>query len=380
MLYGVEKPRILIFIGSLRSGGKERRLIELLSYLKVRDDFQVLVVMTRNEIHYKEFFNLNIDYQVIRKKWKKNDFTVFFQFYKVCRQFNPDIIHSWGRTQSFYSIPVVIGQKRRLVNSQITGAPPRLKNWTVNRLIDVINFRFSKVVLANSKQGLDVFKPPLSKQKIIYNGLNPGRFENLPPATEMLRKYNILTLHAVVMVASFSPAKDYELFFRVAEYVTSIRNNISFIGVGGCDKDDQMFQRMSALSAGNERIIFQRQIQDVEALVNACTIGVLFSTNGEGTSNAILEYMALGKPVIANDAGGTRELIRHGKNGYLLTNETTEEIGRWIIDLIDDSEKRKAFGTMSKQRVQEEFSLETMGKAFEQVYNETLSSVNKKIR
>jgi glycosyltransferase involved in cell wall biosynthesis len=375
-MYAVEKPRILIFIGSLRSGGKERRLIELLTYLKAKDLFEILVVMTKNEIHYKGFYNLNINYKVIRKKWKKNDVTVFYQFYKICKQYNPHIVHSWGRMQSFYTIPVVIGQKRPLVNSQITGAPSRLKGWTVNRLIDMINFRFSKVVLANSRKGFEVFKPPPKKQKLIFNGINLARFENLPPVEDIKRKYGIVTSHAVVMIATFSPAKDYNLFFSIAQKVTSIRDDISFIGVGGYDKDDLGYKRMSELSSENPKIIFQGRIQDVEALINACTIGVLFSTNGEGTSNSILEYMALGKPVIANNAGGTCELIRNGENGYLIANETADEIGNLIIELIDDAEKAEMFGAISKKRIREEFSLDIMGKAFETVYNDTLAYEN----
>ena len=379
MLLTNGKPRILVFIGTLRSGGKERRLVELLTYLKAKDRFEILVVMTRNEIHYKEFFNLKIDYKIIERTWEKNDVTVFSKFYKICRRFDPHVIHTWGRMQTFYSIPAVIGQKKRLVNSQITGAPLRLKTFTVNRIIDLINFRFSAIVLANSKQGLESFKPPQRKQKIILNGINPARFENLPDSGEILRKYGISTLHTVVMIASFSPSKDYNLFINVARQVTSVRNDISFIGVGGCDKDDSVYQRMKTLSAGNEQIIFHRQIKDVEALVNACSIGVLFSTDGEGTSNSILEYMALGKPVIANNGGGTGELIRHGENGYLVTKETPEEIAEWIIDLIDDTKKSKTFGAVSKARVREEYSSERMGEAFETIYNEALASVSEKL-
>src|SRR5687768_13027399 len=109
MMFGIEKPRIQIFIGSLRSGGKERRLIELLSYLTTKDVFEILVVMTTDEIHYNDFYKLNINYKIIRKKWKSYDPTVFYQFYKISRQFDPHIIHDWGQMQALYSIPVVIG-------------------------------------------------------------------------------------------------------------------------------------------------------------------------------------------------------------------------------------------------------------------------------
>ena len=85
------------------------------------------------------------------------------------------------------------------------------------------------------------------------------------------------------------------------------------------------------LSSQDDRIHFKGRINDVEALVNVCTIGVLFSVDGEGFSNAIMEYTALGKPVIANNAGGTKELVRHNENGYLFIKQSEEEIVSLII-------------------------------------------------
>jgi glycosyltransferase involved in cell wall biosynthesis len=85
-----------------------------------------------------------------------------------------------------------------------------------------------------------------------------------------------------------------------------------------------------------------------------------------------MEYMALGKPVIANDAGGMKELVRHNENGYLITKETDEEIAALIIELIDNQEKCVSFGNTGKKIIEESFSLDRMGKAFERVYKEVM--------
>jgi glycosyltransferase involved in cell wall biosynthesis len=80
--------------------------------------------------------------------------------------------------------------------------------------------------------------------------------------------------------------------------------------------------------------------------------------------------MALGKPVIANDAGGTKEVVRHNVNGYLITTETNETIADMLIDLIDDRDKRAEFGKNSCEIVKSIFTLEKMGNAFEKLYCE----------
>lgn len=373
MSVNFQKMRIVFFIGHLAVGGKERRFLELLTYLKRKGDYDILVLFAHHEIHFPEFYNLNIPYKLISKGRKKIGLSRFIELYKICKQYNPDIIHIWGQMQTFYALPVVIGQQIPLVNSQITSAPAKHKRSLTFKLINWLNFHYSKVILANSKAGLASVSPPEGKRKVIYNGINLNRFKNLPDPGQVKKEYGITTPYTVVMVASYSPTKDYSLFFRVAQVVTNLRNDITFLGVGGNQFRYSNYNRLVELSAQNDKILFKGMVREVEALVNCCSIGVLFSVDGEGFSNSIMEYMALGKPVIANNAGGTKELVRHNENGYLIGKESAEEIAELIIGLIDDQEKYKLFSATSRRIIEESFSIEKMGKAFEQVYNEAIT-------
>jgi glycosyltransferase involved in cell wall biosynthesis len=371
MMQGEQKDRILFFIGSLKGGGKERRLIELLTYLTGRGGYELMVVVTEPVVHYAAFHKLNIIYQVISKKRKSGDLSVFTKFYKICQQFKPHLIHTWGRMQSFYALPAVIAQGIPLVNGQITSAPPNAGNWSFKRMIDRINFSFSTVILSNSRAGITAYRPPARKTKVIYNGINLNRFENLPAPEQVRSKYGIETRFAVLMVATFSNNKDYQLFFSIAEQVTSKRKDITFIAVGDNCEDASVVPRLDESFRHNPRIILTGRISDVEALVNSCNVGVLFSNSavhGEGISNAVIEYMALARPVIANDAGGTREVVHHNVNGYLVTGQSESEIAGMITSLVDNPEKCTAFGKAGRAIIKESFSLDKMGKEFEQTY------------
>ncbi|MBO9200511.1 MULTISPECIES: glycosyltransferase family 4 protein [Niastella] len=369
-----QKTRILFFIGSLKGGGKERRLIELLTYLQSKEQYDLMVVVTDPMIEYPSFYKLNVNYQVIRKSWKKHDLSVFYKFYKKCKQFNPDIIHTWGRMQSFFALPAAIGQGIPLVNSQITGAPTDVTRWSINGVIDLINFSVSNTIISNSQAGLNAFKPPAKKTKVIYNGINLNRFQNLCSPESIKLKYGIKTPYAVIMVASFSNKKDYPLFFRLAEQIIQTRDDITFVAVGDGNNLSDV-ERAGGLAIRSPRIILTGRISDVEALVNSCTVGVLFSNkiSGEGISNSIIEYMSLSKPVIANEVGGTKELVHHGKNGYLVGQQTEKEIIELITGLIDDPEKCSAFGKAGRRIIETSFALERMGKAFAQTYQDVLS-------
>ena len=370
------KTRILFFIGKLGAGGKERRLVELLTHLKSKGKYEMMLVMTKDIIGYQSFYELKVPYVVINKKSSKSDFTVFLKFHKICKQFSPHVVHTWGAMQTFYTLPSVIWERIPLINSQISSAPPHVARWSVSELVNRINFYFSEVILSNSKAGVQAFKPPLSKTRVIYNGIRMSRFSDLPAADEVKAKYGIRTSYAVVMVANFTPNKDYKLFCRVAEAVFDKRKDVTFIGVGTCCSDDshslEVYKEAISKSKTNANLLFLGQINDVEALVNACDVGVLFSPNGEGISNSILEYMALAKPVIASAAGGTLELVHHNKSGFLISDANEEKVAALILDLLGDQEKISSFGRESRKIIEDNFTLDKMGQKFEKVYEDVL--------
>jgi glycosyltransferase involved in cell wall biosynthesis len=147
--------------------------------------------------------------------------------------------------------------------------------------------------------------------------------------------------------------------------------------VGAVVNNNPDFDRQVKLAKGNNQILFPGRISEVEALVNACDIGVLFSNisiHGEGISNSIIEYMALGKPVIVDDCGGTNEFVIEEENGFFTTNRTIEDVGNLIIDLFRNPQKRKEIGNKAKDTVMSMFTLERMGVEFERLYKEIYNS------
>jgi glycosyltransferase involved in cell wall biosynthesis len=375
-----KKSRILFFVGGLNAGGKERRLVELMFYLKNRGNYEMAVVVTNETVHYKRFFELGIPLYYIKKGSKFSFPKIFFELNKIVKEFNPDIIHVWGRLQAFYSLPAIKMQGTPMVNSQITSAPPASSFNLLWRIIDRMNFENSAAIVSNSYAGIEAYQPPMSNVSVVYNGLNMERFKNLPIQQEVKCKYSIKTKYAVVMAATFTDHKDYDLFLKVADFVTKARPDVTFIGIGEYVENEKMYFGFKSKYENNDRILLPGKITDVEALVNACDIGVLFSNvkvHGEGISNSVLEYMALGKPVIANDAGGTKEIVLDKVNGFLVRGESVSEIAGKISFLLDNDEQRSVYGEAGKEMVYSKFALNRMGEAFENIYKKV--NQNKKI-
>lgn len=364
--------RILFFIGGLVAGGKERRFMELLAFLKKSGDYEMMIVTTSKSVDFPAFEALEIPLKSLNKNGVLGKGALPYKFYRITNDFKPDIIHTWGRMQTLYVIPTKIIKKIPLINAQITNASPNIS--LSNRFIDKVNFSKSDIILANSYAGIEAYHPPKDKYKVIYNGVNFERFKGLPDKSSIKEKYKITTPFAVIMVATFSQNKDYERFFKVAKKVLETRNDVSFVGAGHFHRDNNsLYQKCLEITNGHPKLIMTGLIFDVEALVNACDIGLLFSNtkfHGEGISNAILEYMALEKPVIANDAGGTKEILRDGENGILITDETIDEIAKLISDLLDQPETRGKLGQSGQKLLENNFSIQKMGERFVDLYKE----------
>ena len=114
--------RILFFTENLRAGGKERRIVELLKYLKANGRFEVELVITRNIIHYEEIHSLGIPIHLIERKWLKKDPRLFYMFYRVAKKFQPDIIHVWGHMVAVYAVPTKILLNVPMINNEIADA------------------------------------------------------------------------------------------------------------------------------------------------------------------------------------------------------------------------------------------------------------------
>ncbi len=358
--------KILFFIGSLSAGGKERRMIELLRYLKTHTDFSLLVVVRQDQVEYPLFNKLEIPYIKLTEKYRKGDKTLHFKFLKICKIYKPDIIHTWGSMSAFVSILAHLVLRIPHINSQITNAPPKIKKWSLRNLQNRINFSFSSVILANSYAGLKAYNAPSKKSKVIYNGVDLERFRNLVDCEEIKKTVGIKTRFSLIMVASFINSKNYNLFIDIARLVQLLRNDVSFIAAGDGYNFESIKQRVT--NEGIPNIILTGRISFVEPLINCCDIGVLFSPLGEGISNSIIEYMALGKPVIASDIGGTKEIVISEVNGHLVTNESPSEIANLIVDLLNDDEKRKKLGDAGRKLINESFTAARMGREFENVY------------
>ncbi len=93
----------------------------------------------------------------------------------------------------------------------------------------------------------------------------------------------------------------------------------------------------------------------------------------EGCSNAIMEYMSCGLPVVCSVGGGNPELVLDGETGHLVPWGEAAALAEALSFLADHPETARRFGEAGRRRVLADFSVERLVTETESVYREALS-------
>ncbi|MEP0178015.1 MAG: glycosyltransferase [Paraglaciecola sp.] len=360
--------KVLIFVASLRSGGAERQTVELIKGLANDKDIEIELVSMSEETHYSEIFELNIKthYLVRRSRF---DVSIFWRFFQLVKTIKPDVIHSWNSMCSIYTVPTVFFQNIKFINGFLRGAPPTLPRFKQEWMRVKFTFPFSDIILSNSKAGLVSYSVPESKAKFVHNGFDLTRVENLVKPEDVKTEFQLENDIVVSMIASFSQNKDFETFIKVAIKVLSTRNDVTFLLIG----DGKNLTPCKGLVPKDlqEKIKFLGKQKNVERIIQISDIGVLLSTHihGEGISNSIMEFMALGKPVLASNSGGNNEIVDDGKTGIICKVEDFDSAYKGLDELLTDPDKRIEYGNLGKKILFEKFNLGQMVENYRVLYS-----------
>ena len=360
--------KILFFIDSLGPGGKERRLTELMKMLKERSDIGFELIIMNRDIHYKEVLDMNITIHYIIRYMKKDAF-VFRKLYSICKKSKANIIHCWDGMTAIYAIPVTMLLKMKLVNGMITDAPDPKDRLNKSFRRGMLTFPFSSLIISNSQAGLMSYGAPAKKSLCIHNGFNFDRIRNITDAAAIRERLNIHARFVVGMVASFSHLKDYPTYFKAAQLILEKRKDVIFLAIGNKTNSEEARKHIKKEYENNFLLLGTQD--DTESLINAMDVCVL-STFTEGISNSILEYMSLGKPVVASRGGGTDEIIQENVTGFLVPVASPGELAEKIETLLNGDQLRDSFGKAGRNRIENEFSIAKMVQEYIMAYQKIL--------
>ena len=367
--------KILFLIGNFGTGGKERQLTELIKGLSKNRNHELHLLIKSKESKSKKvtksyYFDeiLNVVNSIISLEREHFGLISLWLIFKYIIKIKPDIVHSWATTTTTFAIisQWFMFKKFKLIDGSIRNTFPLKKKKILFRIEKKIHYLFSDTVIANSRAGLISYEVPRSKGLTIYNGFDFKRIEKLKSKKDIKNELNIKTPFVIGMVSNFDIRKDYDLYLETAISIIKSRKDVTFLAIGEGQKWNNYKNKYS-----NDRIIFTGKRDDVESIINIFSIGVLTTNpkvHNEGISNAIMEYMALGKPVIATDGEGTRELIINDKTGFLIPEENPDIFEEKIYYLLQNNKSAIEMGKKGNERIKDHFNYYNMIARFDSIY------------
>lgn len=228
------------------------------------------------------------------------------------------------------------------------------------KFVESIAFGRADAIIANSRAVTRHLTSEcrISEEKIevVYNGIELKRFEGGGDGSDFRASIGVPDgAKLVTLVANLRhDVKNVPMLLRAA---AAIRQDDVHFAIAGEGELQAGLQRMAEDLGIDERVHFLGRCDDVPGLLSASAVCVLTSKN-EGFSNSILEYMAVGKPVVATDVGGAREAIVDGESGFLVPSDDDKKLAEKLTVLLNDPKLAHSFGKRGQEKVRKEFSSE----------------------
>jgi glycosyltransferase involved in cell wall biosynthesis len=376
----MERPRINILfpISHLGIGGAEQQLLELVRGIDKERFKPIVVTLFPGGSLDNEFKSIPEACLLSVDRKGKYDFWTIYKLVKLLRRERVDVI------QPFLIPATFLG----LVSALINRTPVKiLTERGSSRPRERLGFRlyqkaqdkltpFTDWVVANSQAGQSYLMSrgidPV-RIKVIYNGISMNRLVPDPVKVKSIRDQFELPSGGIVigMTANFHDDKDHTTFIRGAKIIHDAMPQTRFALLGEGDRRTHIESLVKDLGLGSVVTFFGHQ-REIASYVACYDIACLCSTYSEGCSNVILESMALGKPVVASDLAGNRELVEHEKKGLLARVRDPEAFADAVLTYLRRPDWAQEVAESGRKMVATKFSLERMIRDYETLYEQTL--------
>ena len=190
------------------------------------------------------------------------------------------------------------------------------------------------------------------------------------------RRYPLLAfstvMEDVVSGSTFSPGMTIWFFFPV--YLSGSKTK--FVLVGPIDKEspDHIPHKNISEWENSGLIQYLGDRKDIREILFLSDIFVFPSYYREGIPKVLLEAGSMGKPLVAVDNVGTREIVEDGVNGFLVEAQKAQDLLEAIIKLVENPDLRQKLGAAARQKVLQQFSDKIVISKTMEVYNLIINS------
>jgi glycosyltransferase involved in cell wall biosynthesis len=206
--------------------------------------------------------------------------------------------------------------------------------------------------------------------RVLKNGVDLQRFRNRGQLESSAKPARGMAQCRIGIVANLRRVKNLDLFLRAAADVADDFPEATFhiAGDGELQRDLEHLAKDLGIAG---RLVFHGSVADIPAFVAQQNVAVLCSSS-EGMSNALLEYMAAGKAIVATAVGGIIELMENNVHGLLVPVGDQARLAGAIRRLLRDPGLGRRLGAAARKRVENSYGREAMVRRFEMFYQELM--------
>ncbi len=365
--------KVMFLVTSLEIGGAEKQLLQLLKRFSM-DHFEPIVVCLKEPgILAPELSDFHIPV-FSRLLTHKYDLRVLPRLISLIRKEKVHILWTrslgdkmfWGRLAGkLAGVPVILSS----IHSMGKQAGQKTIIGPMNKVLTPITDRFIAVSELQRRFLIEEEDLPPEKVVVIYNRIDLESFRPQRRPEEVRHSLGIPEGVPVVgQVAKLRPEKGHRVLFSAAGQIQRQGGKVQFLLIG--DGPERTRLEEESRQCGLERIVrFLGDRNDVPDLVNMFTIGTLSSyAYVETFPNAVLEYMAMAKPVVASCVGGIPELVTDGVDGLLFPSGDAEAMASHLLTLLTHPDKARAMGRSGLTRIEQDFTLDSSVREIEQLF------------
>jgi glycosyltransferase involved in cell wall biosynthesis len=275
----------------------------------------------------------------------------------------PDVVQAYFLDSAYFA--AVVARWSRV--TRVVRVRNNLGYWLTprHRLLGRLVRPLVDVTLTNTPVGRQQLEREGEPAAVIPNGVDLDRFRDIrpPDVTGSVR---------VGCVANLRPVKNLDGLLRAAKSVSDRFSRVTFTIAGDGDQRTEL-ERLRDRLGLRGRFEIVGPTADVPGFLSGCAVAVLPS-HSEGMSNAVLEYMAAGRAVVATAVGATPELLDGGRCGLLAPPGDDAALASAIGRLLVDQRLAAELGAAARRRAEREYSRAAMVRRFEDFYAGLMSS------
>lgn len=359
--------RLLMLKEALPTGGAERQLALIMKELPAAWERRVWLMdggPFADEIA-KDGYRVHISPRTTRF-----DVRPATPLWRLLCTWRPDIVHSWDWMSTLAALPLCRLLGIPIIDATIRNGIVRRKGSLQRRFSQAV----SAVVVANSQAGLKAWGVGPGKGRVVYNAFDPQRLSAADPRAGQVA--TDVGPHTVVMTGRMVAHKDFSTLIAAARRLDREQPGRWRFLLLGDGPDRALLVSEAGMLEQRGVVTFVDPGLEVLPLVREASIGVLMSNevlHREGCSNAIMEYMSCGLPVVCSSGGGNPELVLEGETGYLVPSGDSRALADALAFLGAHPEIAHRVGDAGRRRILEDFSVPRLIRNMERVYWEALA-------